>query len=33
MDGMTLLKPKIGPEEVRRAAQILKKYKQGKAHL
>ena len=33
MDGMTLQKPKIGTEEVRRAAQILKKYKQGKAHL
>ena len=33
MDGMTLQKPKIGAEEVRRAAQILKKYKQGKAHL
>ncbi|MBR5216768.1 MAG: hypothetical protein IKV68_00250 [Oscillospiraceae bacterium] len=27
------LRPKIGAEEVRRAAQILKKYKQGKARL
>ena len=33
MEPMTLQKPKIGAEEVRRAAQILKKYKQGKAHL
>ena len=28
-----LSKPKIGPEELRRANEILKKYKQGKAHL
>ncbi len=30
---MEILHPKIGREEVRQAAQILKKYKQGKAHL
>ena len=27
------LRPKIGPEEVRHAAQILQKYRRGKAHL
>ena len=32
MEPMTLQKPKIGSEEVP-AGRILKKYKQGKAHL
>ena len=33
METATLQRPRIGAEEVRQAAQILKKYKQGKAHL
>ena len=28
-----VLKPAIGRQEVRQAAEILKKYKRGKAHL
>ena len=33
MEEMEILRPKIGREEVRKAADILKKYKQGKANL
>ena len=33
MEQMTLYRPKIGAEQVREAAQILKKYKIGKKHL
>ncbi|MDO4810747.1 MAG: hypothetical protein Q3985_02260 [Eubacteriales bacterium] len=33
MEQMEILRPKIGREEVRKAADILKKYKQGKANL
>ena len=33
METATLQRPRIGAEEVRQAAQILKRYKQGKAHL